>query len=572
MMDITPQAYPIRGGIVKMLLCARRAIVMLPKHCCPNLLCAGWKHMATTPIDTLPKTGTALPPRSRWGLIQLTFFWIAANFHWAALPIIILPSQVQVILWQHYRGHLSGAALDAVIKSAWPGALALVVGPGLLVALIANPLFGWLSDRTRLRWGRRKPYILIGTLVNVIGLGGMAVAPNLPILIATLMFVQIANNAASAPFHALLPDLVPPAQRGIASGYMGLGQMLGTILGATLPGLIFGINAQSVLDGTTTLAHYQRTLWLAYGFTAAFITALALITVLAVQERPLAERVTPPTTVASDRRFWRACALTLLSIAASVGITAGVLALVHTNPDDVTIQNVLILPALVIGAIGVAKTFDFRPRQHRDFAWVLLTRAIVMMGLYTVLSFLQLYLKYVTFQHVPHAPRPEDAAAIFVDIVIVLAALSTVFAGALSDRLGRKRMVYLSGALMALVGLVFLATPVLPPSVSVPITLGCAAIFGLGFGAYASVDWALGADVLPDPATYARDMGIWNVALTAPQVLAYVVGAFVIAAFNGGGIFAIAGQPNLGYMLLFVLLVIYAVIGTAAVRNITGVR
>nr|MBA3826945.1 hypothetical protein [Ktedonobacterales bacterium] len=132
--------------------------------------------------------------------------------------------------------------------------------------------------------------------------------------------------------------------------------------------------------------------------------------------------------------------------------------------------------------------------------------------------------------------------------------------------------VYLSGAFMAVVGVIFLVSPILLPSLGVQVTFINAAIFGLGYGAYVSVDWALVTDVLPNEDNYARDMGIWNIALTLPQVLSYIIGAFVITAFSVGGLFAISGQPTLGYTLLFVLFIFYAVTGTITVRYIRGVK
>ncbi len=53
---------------------------------------------------------------------------------------------------------------------------AIVVAPGLIVALLTNPFFGLLSDRTPGRFGRRRPYVLGGTLVNVVGLAMMALS------------------------------------------------------------------------------------------------------------------------------------------------------------------------------------------------------------------------------------------------------------------------------------------------------------------------------------------------------------------------------------------------------------
>ena len=522
--------------------------------------------------ELLAPSQKALPKRSTWGLIQLSLFWVATNYHWAAIPIIILPSQVQVYLFYHHPAGLQGSALENyILTNAGPGLLALVLGPGLLVALISNPLFGYLSDRTRLKWGRRLPYVIVGTLVNVVGLGIMAFTDNIPVLIAGLMLVQLANNAAAAPFHALLPDLVPADQRGRASGIMGLGQMLGTILGASIPGIVLGLNATALIEGRATFAQYHQSLLLAYGVSAVLILALALATVFTVKERPLAERNDMPAASGLGNYLTRDLVLTLVGMGAAIAATVGAMRVLSVDLGSEQAQNVLIFPALIVGTIGVAKAFDFRPRQHSDFAWVLITRAFVTMGIYTVLSFIQFYLKHV-FQGISNAPSPETASGYFLDIVILTAAVSTGFAGALSDRFGRKRMVYISGAFMALVGALFVAVQFSAPALLVIVTFIGAAIFGLGYGAYVSVDWALVTDVLPDEKNYARDMGIWNVALTLPQVLAYLIGAFTIVAFSVGGIFAISGQPNFGYTTLFILLVIYAVIGTVTVRNIRGVK
>src|SRR6266567_9158919 len=117
-------------------------------------------------------------PRVRWTqILAISIFWLALNFHWAALGIIILPSQVFKLVGELHKGE----------------ALAFVLVPGAFVALFSNPLFGLLSDRTRGRmasWGRRRPYILIGTLVNVGGLIWMAAAPDILSLTIAYIIVQ----------------------------------------------------------------------------------------------------------------------------------------------------------------------------------------------------------------------------------------------------------------------------------------------------------------------------------------------------------------------------------------------
>ena len=175
-------------------------------------------------------------PKLRWTqILAISIFWLALNFHWAALGIIILPSQVFKLVGDANKGV----------------ALAFVLVPGAFVSLFANPLFGLLSDRTKGRlavWGRRRPYIFIGTLINIGGLIWMALAPNIPSLAIAYVVVQFSNNAATAPFHALLPDIVPVEQRGLASGVMGLLSIVGTIGGVILAGIF--IDASKPLPAT----------------------------------------------------------------------------------------------------------------------------------------------------------------------------------------------------------------------------------------------------------------------------------------------------------------------------------
>src|SRR5260370_14953015 len=119
-------------------------------------------------------------------------------------------------------------------------------------------------------------------------------------------------------------------------------------------------------------------------------------------------------------------------------------------------------------------------------------------------------------------------------------------------------MVYFSGGMMALVGLVFIITH------SLVLVLAAGALFGIGYGACTSVDWAVVADVLPSHRNFARDMGVWNISLSLPQVIAPIVGGPLIDAFTR------SHQPVLGFQLLFAIAVVYCLIGTATVRFIRG--
>ncbi len=147
-------------------------------------------------------------------------------------------------------------------------------------------------------------------------------------------------------------------------------------------------------------------------------------------------------------------------------------------------------------------------------------------------------------------------------IIVAALALATPFFivfGALSDRVGRKPLVYLSGALMSLVclGFIFYQRPL-----AVPIAALC---FGVGYGAYTSVDWALACDVLPRDEDAGRDMGIWAMMGILPQVVGILFGGALLSFFKG---FA----NHVGYTLLFCLTLVYFVLGTALVCRVRGTR
>ncbi|MBV9256913.1 MAG: MFS transporter, partial [Ktedonobacteraceae bacterium] len=441
-------------------------------------------------------------PRIRWTrILAISLFAFAINFHWGALSIIILPSQIFKMVGDLNKGT----------------ALAFVLIPGAFVSLVANPFFGWLSDRTQGRlaaWGRRRSYILLGTLVNVAALAWMATAPNILMLTCAYILAQFSSNAAQAPFHALLPDIVSPEQRGLTSGVIGLLGIGGNVGGVLVAG--------SLIDATKPLSAYQHGLWLTYGIIMAVMIALMLVTIFSVRERAQEQQVPRivPLKVQAEKiyvRQWIAHSTLFTLIGMGIALlvvwggmslwNAGHIAGIQINGD---VQQVVL--ELVI-TVGVLRLFDFHPRRYPDFAWVFVTRLVMMLGIYTIQDFLQFYMRDVV-----GAAHPEQATTSFLILVSLTSLASAFAAGWLSDRFGRKRLVYLSGAFMMVVGIIFVITH------SFVIVMVAGALFGLGYGAYQSVDWALVADVLPSEKSYARDMGIWNIALSLPQVVAPVLG------------------------------------------------
>jgi len=442
---------------------------------------------AIAPIIAVP---AERPRLSAWQQAALSLYWFATNAHWTAILITLLPLQAELI---------GGAELKGTT-------LGQILAIGAFASMVVAPLFGALSDRVRTRWGRRRPFLVAGTIGNVLGLIALALIPSAPSAlvpyIVAFIWIELFNNLATAPYSGLIPDLVPEDQRGSASGWMGLMLMLGNFVGG-ITGLALG--AIGGISG-------------AYLAIAAIMVAGMLGTVLTVREPE-------PPPVPPFR--WG---------------------------------------AFVRGLI--------EPFKSRDFAWVFWTRMLVTLGTFTVQSFLLFYMKDViaggaetfdyTFLGVKLAGAAAGATSFFVLPLLLGAILSSLVAGVLSDRYGRKLMVYISGGLQAFVVAVFIFFS----GFELAVIMGL--IFGLGYGAYQAVDWALASDVLPSPDDYAKDMGVWHVSFTLPQVLAVPIGGVLLDTFQRIG--RATGHPNLGYTMLFVLALVYFLLGTVLVRQVKGAR
>jgi MFS family permease len=100
--------------------------------------------------------------------------------------------------------------------------LSLIAAAGSLVALVANPLFGRLSDRTTSRWGMRRPWMLIGLAGGSVGILVVALAPMVWMVLVGWCLAQLFFNAMLAAMVAVLPDQVPVEQRGTVAGVLGV--------------------------------------------------------------------------------------------------------------------------------------------------------------------------------------------------------------------------------------------------------------------------------------------------------------------------------------------------------------
>lgn len=415
---------------------------------------------------------------------RLSAYWFGTSLLWGCLLIVIVPSQVKDLA----PGH-------------WAPVLGWLIGLGCVPGIVVPLLVGQLSDRCRSRWGRRRPYMAVGVAVNLVGLALLWLAGRdglLWLYVVGYLVNNTGNNIATGSYSGIIPDVVPDAQHGEASGWMGAMSQSGTIVGVIVSGLL--MRGGHVAAG--------------YAFMAVALVLLLLVTVTGVRERPL---TAPP------------------------------------PPLDLA---------------GFLKRLWIDPRKYPNFGWVWFTRFLVTMGLWIVQEFVQGYLTDVV--RVPESEK-EITAAICLAISLSLATVTGLLGGKLSDRIGRKRVVYLANGVVAAACIAFIFSP------SIGYVYLIMGVFGLAYGAYVSVDWALGLDVLPNrEQDAAKDMAVWHMAMVLPQAFGPLAAGTILGRYVSGTTMA-DGQPVLhyapqGYATIFILASAALILGAVLLRNVRGVK
>ena len=153
--------------------------------------------------------------RLRWyDYITINLFWLGLNFRNTSVGTIIMPYLVDVFVPAGVRN----TALGALRAS------------GLIIALVAQPAFGLLSDRSTSRVGRRRPYIFVGVMLDLAFLAAMALSWNYWMLFASVLLLQFSANISHGALQGLIPDMVPEDQRGRASAFKAVFELLAIIL------------------------------------------------------------------------------------------------------------------------------------------------------------------------------------------------------------------------------------------------------------------------------------------------------------------------------------------------------
>ncbi len=163
--------------------------------------------------------------RVGWGFISLyTLAYMSTSLLFLAPLLVTLALKVDSLVG---------------IKQA-PSSLALVAAIGALLAMVANPFFGKMSDRTASPLGMRRPWMVTGLMGGSLGILIVALAPSIPVVLVGWCIAQLFFNALLAAMAAVLPNQVPSVQRGQVSGVLGVSQPVASVCGAFLVKLFTG--------------------------------------------------------------------------------------------------------------------------------------------------------------------------------------------------------------------------------------------------------------------------------------------------------------------------------------------
>jgi len=152
-------------------------------------------------------------PFRKLDYIKITLFGFALTALWQSLHSIILPLRL----------------LDFVAESQKNTYLGLLTLSGLFLAMFVQPLAGAVSDRSSFKWGRRRPYILVGGIIAVLFIPGIGFAGKYAMIFIVYCLLQISSNVAQGPYQAFIPEQVPLEKHGRASGVKGLLEIAGGV-------------------------------------------------------------------------------------------------------------------------------------------------------------------------------------------------------------------------------------------------------------------------------------------------------------------------------------------------------
>lgn len=472
----------------------------------------------------------------RWyDYITLNLFWFGLNIRNTALGSIFMP-------------YLVGLFAPEVIKNS---ALGGMRAAGLVIAMLVQPAMGLLSDRSMSRFGRRKPYILVGALLDLVFLAAIALSWDYWSLLVAVLLIQFSSNISHGPLQGLIPDLVPDDERGRASAIKAIFELL--------PLIVVGLTIAKLV-GAGQLG------WAIFA-TGATLLVVMIVTVLFIQEEPLTEKPTTPFWPPMLRVLGMLAGIVIGALAGLLGggLIGGLAGLVTLPFADKTTAlavgvgvggAVAMVMAVIAGVwAGALATLGQDARRQSSFTWWIVNRLMFLAAATSLQGSVFYFVMYAFRLNDKDSSVLTGNLTTVIGIFILITALAS---GWLADRIGRKRLVGISGVVAAVGNFILLSTIWVPNLMMVYIA---GTIIGLATGLFMTANWALGTDLVP-AAEAGRYLGISNLAGAGAGIVGAGIGGLIADYLNGY-------HPGLGYFAIFAS---YAVLFALSTVSLLGVH
>ena len=187
--------------------------------------------------------------RLKWyDYVTINLFWLGLNIRNTAVGNVFLPFLVDSFV----RPEVKNSALG-VMRTA-----------GLIIAMLVQPAMGLLSDRSTSRFGRRRPFIVVGVLLDLVFLAAVGLSRSYTALLIAVLLQQFSANISHGAVQGLIPDLVPEDQRGRAAAVKSILELVAIILvGLTIARMVGAgqLGWAVVATGGTLLLITVLTVW-----------------------------------------------------------------------------------------------------------------------------------------------------------------------------------------------------------------------------------------------------------------------------------------------------------------------
>jgi MFS family permease len=421
----------------------------------------------------------------------------------------------------------------------------------LMVALLVQALMGMFSDRLVSKFGKRRPFIFLGTIAMVIALIGTGIVYSMEgnasysWFLLCMLILYTGSNTAQAGQQALIPDLVPEDKRGRFSGAKSLFEV-------PLPVIIVSL----VIAKLVGAGNYWGGL---------FILILVLIFVMFIA---LLSPESPSREVPGKLNWTPFLRLFLMTfVFTSLIVFMGEIV---KFIDGAKIFKDVTLNAILLGLIGfigmtiaiyagvrasILISLGKKDNGDQNFSWWVINRLGFLVGVTNLGGFIVYYFQARLNYSGESAAGPAARLTMLIGIFILLSAL---ISGWLADKIGKKKIIFASGLIA------FTATVLIALTSSMSIIYVGGALLGISTGLFYTSSWALGTEIVPkvDAGKY---LGIANLA---------GAGAGAIGAYIGGPIadnitISTGNNASLAYMILFL---IYAALFLSSAFVLFGIK